>query len=99
VESQPLALRPAVITYFRQGRLDKYFRSHAAVQNAEELDFSTTAETLSYGNVGNFWLMFPRKSQQSDKSRHVRMLVFSRKEHAFFSTLEISLNTQTLNAS
>ena len=45
-ESHPLALRPAVITYFRQGRLDKFFRSHAATEGAEELDFFTTAETL-----------------------------------------------------
>jgi predicted transcriptional regulator len=45
-ESHPLALRPAVITYFRQGRLDKFFRSHAATDRAQELDFFTTAETL-----------------------------------------------------
>ena len=38
--------RPAVITYFRQGRLDKFFRSHADIECAEELDFFTTAETL-----------------------------------------------------
>ncbi|MGH8590696.1 MAG: helicase-related protein [Gammaproteobacteria bacterium] len=38
--------RPAVITYFRQDRLDKFFRSHANIERAEELDFFTTAETL-----------------------------------------------------
>ena len=38
--------RPAVITYFRQDRLDKFFRSHAAIPTAEELDFFTAAETL-----------------------------------------------------
>ena len=38
--------RPAVITYFRQDRLDKFFRSHAEIERAEELDFFTTAETL-----------------------------------------------------
>src|SRR5439155_7112584 len=38
--------RPAVITYFRQDRLDKFFRSHGDIQRAEELDFFTTAETL-----------------------------------------------------
>ena len=38
--------RPAVITYFRQDRLDKFFRSHAGIEQAEELDFFTTAETL-----------------------------------------------------
>lgn len=38
--------RPAVITYFRQDRLDKFFRSHAALDRAEELDFFTAAETL-----------------------------------------------------
>jgi hypothetical protein len=38
--------RPAVITYFRQDRLDKFFRSHANIESAEELDFFTTAETL-----------------------------------------------------
>ncbi len=38
--------RPAVITYFRQDRLDKFFRSHADIKQAEELDFFTTAETL-----------------------------------------------------
>ncbi len=38
--------RPAVISYFRQDRLDKFFRSHADLGRAEELDFFTTAETL-----------------------------------------------------
>jgi superfamily II DNA or RNA helicase len=38
--------RPAVITYFRQGRLDKFFRSHGGIDHADELDFFTTAETL-----------------------------------------------------
>jgi hypothetical protein len=38
--------RPAVITYFRQDRLDKFFRSHADIERAEELDFFTSAETL-----------------------------------------------------
>ena len=38
--------RPAVISYFRQDRLDKFFRSHADIERAEELDFFTTAETL-----------------------------------------------------
>jgi superfamily II DNA or RNA helicase len=38
--------RPAVITYFRQDRLDKFFRSHADIEQAEELDFFTAAETL-----------------------------------------------------
>jgi superfamily II DNA or RNA helicase len=38
--------RPAVISYFRQDRLDKFFRSHADIEHAEELDFFTTAETL-----------------------------------------------------
>lgn len=38
--------RPAVITYFRQDRLEKFLRSHADIERAEELDFFTTAETL-----------------------------------------------------
>jgi len=38
--------RPAVITYFRQDRLDKFFRAHAHAGLSEELDFFTTAETL-----------------------------------------------------
>lgn len=38
--------RPAVISYFRQDRLDKFFRSHASIDRAEELDFFTTAEIL-----------------------------------------------------
>lgn len=38
--------RPAVITYFRQDRLDKFYRAHADIDHAEELDFFTTAETL-----------------------------------------------------
>lgn len=38
--------RPAVISYFRQGRLDKFLRAHAHAGSAEELDFFTTAETL-----------------------------------------------------
>lgn len=42
----PRPERPAVITYFRQGRLDKFFRSHADIERAEELDFFSSAETL-----------------------------------------------------
>jgi len=42
----PAPDRPALITYFRQGRLDKFFRAHAGADRAEELDFFTTAETL-----------------------------------------------------
>lgn len=38
--------RPAVITYFRQDRLDKFFRSHAGIERAEELDYFSSAETL-----------------------------------------------------
>lgn len=37
---------PAVITYFRQGRLDKFFRTDDSNSGAEELDFFTTAEIL-----------------------------------------------------
>jgi len=37
---------PAVISYFRQDRLDKFFRSHADIAQAGELDFFTSAETL-----------------------------------------------------
>ncbi|MBK8751245.1 MAG: helicase [Candidatus Competibacteraceae bacterium] len=37
---------PAVITYFRQGRLDKFFRADGSNICAEELDFFTTAEIL-----------------------------------------------------
>jgi superfamily II DNA or RNA helicase len=38
--------RPSVITYFRQDRLDKFFRAHTNLALAEELDFFTSAETL-----------------------------------------------------
>jgi superfamily II DNA/RNA helicase len=38
--------RPAVISYFRQGRLDKFFHAHSGNALAEELDFFTTAEIL-----------------------------------------------------
>jgi hypothetical protein len=37
---------PALITYFRQGRLDKFFRAHDGLDPADELDFFTTAEIL-----------------------------------------------------
>lgn len=37
---------PAVITYFQQGRLDKFFRADGNNPYAEELDFFTTAEIL-----------------------------------------------------
>jgi superfamily II DNA/RNA helicase len=46
LDAAPPPGRPALITYFRQGRLDKFFRSHSAGDFAEELDFFTTAETL-----------------------------------------------------
>jgi len=36
----------AVLTYFRQGRLDKFFRAHGNQDRADELDFFTTAEIL-----------------------------------------------------
>jgi hypothetical protein len=42
----PCPDRPAVITYFRQDRLEKFCRSHADIEHVEELDFFTTAETL-----------------------------------------------------
>lgn len=45
-DAVPMPDRPAVITYFRQDRLDKFFRAHAHAGFAEELDFFTTAETL-----------------------------------------------------
>ena len=45
-DAAPMPDRPAVITYFRQDRLDKFFRAHAHTGFAEELDFFTTAETL-----------------------------------------------------
>ena len=45
-DAVPPADRPALITYFRQGRLDKFFRSHGGSDSADELDFFTTAETL-----------------------------------------------------
>lgn len=45
-DAVPMPDRPAVITYFRQDRLDKFFRAHAHTGFAEELDFFTTAETL-----------------------------------------------------
>lgn len=45
-EVLPTSNRPALITYFRQGRLDKFFRSHKAVDFAEEIDFFTIAEIL-----------------------------------------------------
>ena len=45
-DTAPMPDRPAVITYFRQDRLDKFFRAHAHTGFAEELDFFTAAETL-----------------------------------------------------
>lgn len=45
-DAAPIPDRPAVITYFRQDRLDKFFRAHAHAGFAEELDFFTTAEIL-----------------------------------------------------
>lgn len=37
---------PAVLTYFRQGRLDKFFRAQGGDEAAEELDFFSAAEIL-----------------------------------------------------
>ena len=45
-DTSPAPDRPAVITYFRQGRLDKFFRAHDGLDSADELDFFTTAEIL-----------------------------------------------------
>ncbi len=35
-----------LLRYFRQERLDKFFRAHAEIESAEELDFFTAAEIL-----------------------------------------------------
>ena len=45
-DATPSPARPAVITYFRQGRLDKFFRAQGGHDRADELDFFTTAEIL-----------------------------------------------------
>lgn len=45
-KTSPIPDRPAVITHFRQGRLDKFFRAHDGLDSADELDFFTTAEIL-----------------------------------------------------
>ena len=37
---------PSLVTYFRQGKLDKFFRSHSDKPDAQELDFFQTAKTL-----------------------------------------------------
>jgi superfamily II DNA/RNA helicase len=37
---------PALVTYFRQGKLDKFFRSEPDKTEAEELDFFQTAKVL-----------------------------------------------------
>jgi superfamily II DNA/RNA helicase len=37
---------PSLVTYFRQGKLDKFFRSHSSHADAQELDFFRTAKIL-----------------------------------------------------
>jgi hypothetical protein len=45
VEASNVSL-PALITYFRQGKLDKFFRAHSDETDARELDFFQTANLL-----------------------------------------------------
>ncbi len=45
-KGEGVANLPALITYFRQGRLDKFFCAQANKDDAEELDFFTAAEIL-----------------------------------------------------
>ncbi|MBN1665272.1 MAG: helicase [Deltaproteobacteria bacterium] len=43
---------PALLTYFRQGRLDKFFLASPGTAEAFELDFFTTAKTLKPADKG-----------------------------------------------
>src|SRR5438552_3714822 len=45
IDSDGLSL-PSLVTYFRQGKLDKFFRSHSDKAAAHELDFFQTAKIL-----------------------------------------------------
>ena len=42
---------PSLVTYFRQGKLDKFFRSHSDKPDAQELDFFQTAKALKPSDV------------------------------------------------
>jgi len=44
--SQALTQLPALLTYFRQGQLDKFYVAHQTASEATELDFFTAARTL-----------------------------------------------------
>ena len=44
--SQAVTQLPALLTYFRQGQLDKFYAAHQTASEAAELDFFTAARTL-----------------------------------------------------
>ena len=41
---------PSLLTYFRQGRLDKFFLAHPSAADPVELDFLTTVKVLRPGD-------------------------------------------------
>ncbi len=49
--SQPVAQLPALLTYFRQGQLDKFYVAPQAASEAPELDFFAAAKTLKPENA------------------------------------------------
>src|SRR5262249_10445312 len=50
ISAEELSL-PSLVTYFRQGKLDKFFRAHSGKPDAEELDFFETAKILKPADV------------------------------------------------
>jgi superfamily II DNA/RNA helicase len=50
---------PSLVTYFRQGKLDKFFRAHTNKADAQELDFFQTAKILKPADTSEKRLEIP----------------------------------------
>ncbi|MEK7355560.1 MAG: helicase-related protein, partial [Bdellovibrionota bacterium] len=57
----PSENRPAVLTYFRKGRLDKFFLADSGEKSAIELDFMTTAKVLKPADKNEHLQSIPRE--------------------------------------
>ena len=51
-DQSPVQQLPALLTYFRQGRLDKFYLAGAEPSSPVELDFLTTVKVLKPANAG-----------------------------------------------
>ena len=61
VDDGPMVSFPALVTYFRQGKLDKFFIAASSRQRAIELDFMSAAKMLKPGDPKEIRQPIPRE--------------------------------------